>query len=58
MKAAIICETVSLGLLLAFVEEPRTKRLALEAERAEALGVTSTTSLAEREAEEGGAAGR
>jgi hypothetical protein len=40
------------------VEEPRKKRLALEAERAEALGASSTTSLAEREAEEGGAAGR
>ena len=55
---AMICEAAALGLLLAFVEEPRTKRLALEAERAAALGVTSTTSLAEREAEEGGAAGR
>jgi MFS family permease len=55
---AMVCEAVSLGLLLAFVEEPRTKRLALEAERAAALGATSTTSLAEREAEEGGGAGR
>ena len=55
---AMICEAISLGLLLAFVEEPRTKRLALEAERAAALGAMATTSLAEREAEEGGAAGR
>ena len=55
---AMICEALSLGLLLAFVEEPRIKRLALEAERAEALGASSTTSLAEREAEEGGAAGK
>jgi MFS family permease len=55
---AIVCEAIALGLLLALVEEPRKKRLALEAERAEALGASSTTSLAEREAEEGGAAGR
>jgi hypothetical protein len=43
-------------LLLAFVEEPRKRRLELEAEKAEALSL-ATTSLAEREMEEGGALG-
>jgi MFS family permease len=52
---SIVCEVIALVLLLAFVEEPRKKRLALEAEKAAALAETSTTSLADREAEEGGA---
>jgi MFS family permease len=52
---AIVCEAIALVLLVSFVEEPRKRRLALEAERAAALAETSTTSLADREAEEGGA---
>jgi hypothetical protein len=40
-------------LLVALVEEPRKKRLQLEAEKAAARGATSTTSLAAREDEEG-----
>ena len=39
--------------IVALVEEPRKKRLQLEAERAAARGQTSTTSLAAREDEEG-----
>jgi MFS family permease len=53
---AIVCESIALVLLLAFVEEPRKRRLELEAEKAEALSL-ATTSLAEREMEEGGALG-
>ncbi|HEY0107892.1 MAG TPA: MFS transporter [Rhizomicrobium sp.] len=50
---AIACEAAALVLLLALVEEPRKKRLQLEAEKAAALAETSTTSLAMREDEEG-----
>jgi MFS family permease len=53
-SVSIVCEAIALVLLLTLVEEPRKKRLALEAEKAAALGATSTTSLADREAEEGG----
>jgi MFS family permease len=51
---SIAFEAVALVLLLALVEEPRKKRLALEAEKMAALAMTSTTSLAQREDEEGG----
>ncbi|HXM00686.1 MAG TPA: MFS transporter [Rhizomicrobium sp.] len=51
---SIVFEVVALTLLLALVEEPRKRRLALEAEKQLALAETSTTSLAQREAEEGG----
>jgi MFS family permease len=50
---SIVFEAVALALLLALVEEPRKRRLALEAEKQLALAETSTTSLAQREAEEG-----
>ncbi len=50
---AIVCEFIALILLVALVEEPRKKRLQLEAERAAAQAETSTTSLASREDEEG-----
>jgi len=50
---AIASEAIALVLLVALVEEPRKKRLQLEAERAAARGQTSTTSLAAREDEEG-----
>ena len=50
-----VCQTVALLLLLRFVEEPRKQRLALDAEKELALGASSTTGLAERDAEEGGA---
>jgi MFS family permease len=50
---AVVCEAIALVLLLTFVEEPRKKRLQLEAERALAMTQTSTTSLATREDEEG-----
>jgi len=50
---AIASEAIALVLLVALVEEPRKKRLQLEAERAAARGATSTTSLAAREDEEG-----
>jgi MFS family permease len=50
---SIAFEVVALALLLALVEEPRKKRLALEAEKMAALAMTSTTSLAQREDEEG-----
>ena len=53
---AIVCEAIALALLLMFVEEPRKRRLELEAEKAEALGYAATTNLAEREMEEGGMA--
>jgi MFS family permease len=46
-------EAIALVLLLTLVEEPRKKRLALEAEKMAALAETSTTSLAQREQEEG-----
>jgi len=49
---SIAFEIVALAVLLAFVEEPRKKRLLLEAEKMEALALTSTTSLALREEEE------
>jgi MFS family permease len=51
----IVCEVIALVLLLTLVEEPRKKRLALELERAEALRYAASTSLADREMEEGGA---
>jgi MFS family permease len=51
---AIVCEAIALVLLLALVEEPRKRRLELEAEKADALRYVSTTSLADREMEEGG----
>jgi len=54
---SIVCEVIALVMLLTLVEEPRKKRLALEAEKAAALAMTASTSLAEREAEEGGAMG-
>lgn len=50
---AIASEAIALVLLVALVEEPRKKRLQLEAEKAAARGQTSTTSLAAREDEEG-----
>jgi len=52
---SIMFEIIALALLLSFVEEPRKRRLALEAAAQSALAETSTTSLAQREAEEGGA---
>ncbi len=50
---AIASEAIALVLLIALVEEPRKKRLQLEAEKAAAQGETSTTSLASREDEDG-----
>jgi MFS family permease len=50
---AVVCEAIALVLLVTLVEEPRKKRLQLEAEKAAALEETSTTSLAAREDEEG-----
>ncbi|HJW41215.1 MAG TPA: MFS transporter [Rhizomicrobium sp.] len=50
---AIACEAIALVLLVALVEEPRKKRLQIEAEKAAALAETSTTDLALREDEEG-----
>ncbi|MEJ0026837.1 MAG: MFS transporter [Rhizomicrobium sp.] len=50
---AIACEAIALVLLVALVEEPRKKRLQLEAEKAAAQAETMTTSLATREDEEG-----
>jgi MFS family permease len=50
---AIVCEAIALVLLVTLVEEPRKKRLQLEAEKAAALAATSTTDLALREDEEG-----
>jgi MFS family permease len=50
---AAVCEAIALVLLVTLVEEPRKKRLQLEAEKAAALEETSTTSLAAREDEEG-----
>jgi len=49
---AIGFEAIALVLLVTLVEEPRKKRLALEAEKMAALAATSTTSLAQREDEE------
>ncbi len=54
---AIVCEAIALALLLMFVEEPRKRRLEREAEKVDALRYAGTTSLAEREMEEGGAMG-
>ena len=50
---AIVSEAIALVLLVTLVEEPRKKRLQLEAEKAAAVTETSTTSLAAREDEEG-----
>ncbi len=50
---AIASEAIALVLIVMLVEEPRKKRLQLEAEKAAALLETSTTSLASREDEEG-----
>lgn len=50
---AIASEAIALVLLVALVEEPRKKRLQLEAEKAATQGETSTTSLASREDEDG-----
>lgn len=50
---AVVCEAVALVLLVTLVEEPRKKRLQLEAEKAAARGETSTTSVATREDEDG-----
>ena len=50
---AVASEAIALVLLVTLVEEPRKKRLQLEAEKAAALEETSTTSLAAREDEEG-----
>ncbi|HWD26891.1 MAG TPA: MFS transporter [Rhizomicrobium sp.] len=50
---AIVSEAIALALLVMLVEEPRKKRLQLEAEKAAALAMTSTTDLATREDEEG-----
>ena len=50
---AIVCEAIALVLLVALVEEPRKKRLQLEDEKLAALEETSTSSLAQREDEEG-----
>ncbi|HEY1630168.1 MAG TPA: MFS transporter [Rhizomicrobium sp.] len=49
---AIGFEAIALVLLVTLVEEPRKKRLALEAEKEAALTMTSTTSLAQREDDE------
>jgi MFS family permease len=54
---AIVCEAIALVLLLTLVEEPRKRRLELEAEKADALRYATTTSLADREMEEGGGLG-
>ncbi|HEY1961664.1 MAG TPA: MFS transporter, partial [Rhizomicrobium sp.] len=51
--ASIVFEAIALVLLLRFVEEPRKRRAALAGEELSALTDTSTTSLAQREAEEG-----
>jgi MFS family permease len=51
--ASIVFEAIALALLLAFVEEPRKRRALLEAQKDAALTETSTTSVAQREAEEG-----
>ena len=45
--------SIALVLLVTLVEEPRKKRLQLEAEKAAAQAETMTTSLAAREDEEG-----
>jgi len=50
---AIVSEAIALVLLVTLVEEPRKKRLQLEAEKAAAAAETSTTSLASREDEDG-----
>jgi MFS family permease len=50
---AVACEAIALVLLITLVEEPRKKRLQLEAEKAAAQEETATTSLAAREDEEG-----
>jgi MFS family permease len=50
---AIASEAIALVLLVALVEEPRKKRLQLEAEKTATQGETSTTSLASREDEDG-----
>lgn len=50
---SIVFEAIALALLLAFVEEPRKRRALLEAQKEAALAETSTTSVAQREAEEG-----
>jgi MFS family permease len=50
---AVACEAIALVLLVTLVEEPRKKRLQLEADKAAALAETSTTSLATREDEDG-----
>ncbi len=52
---SIVCEAIALALLLLFVEEPRKQRLALEAEKADALNYARMTSLAQREMEDAGA---
>ncbi len=49
---SIVFEALALVLLLRFVEEPRKRRAALAQEEQDALAATSTTSLAQREAEE------
>jgi MFS family permease len=49
----MVSEAIALVLLVTLVEEPRKKRLQLEAERAAAYAATSTTDLATREDEEG-----
>jgi MFS family permease len=51
----IVCEIIALVLLITLVEEPRKKRLALELAKAESLRYAASTSLADREMEEGGA---
>lgn len=50
---AVVCEVIALVLLVTLVEEPRKKRLQLEAEKAAALTETGTTDLATREDEDG-----
>ncbi|HTK79729.1 MAG TPA: MFS transporter [Rhizomicrobium sp.] len=52
---SIVFETIALVLLVRFVEEPRKRRAAIEAERDAAMSLTSTTSVAQREAEQSGA---
>ena len=50
---AMVSEAIALVLLVALVEEPRKKRLQIEAEKAAMLSETSTTDLATRDDEDG-----
>ena len=54
---SIVFEAIALALLVFVVEEPRKRRLALEAEKAEALRYAAASSVADREMGEGSALG-